>query len=87
MKTRLISPGIYALAVLFLIGIWLVIAPFALSTQPAGANWQVATIDDIAAGGGLIVVSLLGILVSVALSLSAAVRMVNSKRETVTGKE
>lgn len=81
MNNRLISPGIYALAVLFLVGVWLVIAPFVLQTQPTGAAaWQVATIDDIAAGGGLIVVSLLGILVNVALSLSAAVKTVNNQR-------
>ena len=79
MNNRIISPGVYGLVLLFLIGIWLVIAPFATETQPVGAAWQAATINDVAAGGTLIVASLLGVLASTAIALRSAVRekMVN----------
>jgi cytochrome c oxidase assembly factor CtaG len=73
MNKRMLSPGIYGLGLLFLLGIWLVVAPFATQTQPVEGSWQLATINDVAAGGVLILVSLLGGLISVALALREAV--------------
>ena len=73
MNQRMISPGVYGLGLLLLLGIWLVIAPFATQTQPAVGPWQLATINDVVVGVALIVVSLLGGLVSVALALRVAI--------------
>ena len=66
---RLVSPGIFALALTLVGGIWLVVSPFAMQTQPAGGAWVSSTIVAIAAGGVLVVVSLLGAFISIALGL------------------
>ncbi|MDI3317086.1 MAG: hypothetical protein QJR14_05655 [Bacillota bacterium] len=56
-----ISAGFWALLVLFLGGLWLVLSPFALvASQPAGRPWTAATISNVAAGGGLTLVALAG---------------------------
>lgn len=65
--SRSMSLGIIALVLLLLAGVWITIAPFALSIQPAGAHWLHSTIDDVATGGVLIVVSLIGIVLHAAL--------------------
>ncbi|HEX8959713.1 MAG TPA: hypothetical protein VF770_07815 [Solirubrobacterales bacterium] len=70
---RLVSPGIFALALTLVGGIWLVMSPFAMQTQPAGGAWLSSTIVAIAAGGVLVVVSLLGTVISIALGLRSLV--------------
>ncbi len=67
--SRLISPGTYVLALLFVAGVWLAASPFIMQTQPAGATWTPSTLNDVAAGGVLIVVSLGGILTHLGLAL------------------
>ncbi len=67
--SRSISLGIVALVLLMLAGVWIAIAPFVLSIQPAGAHWLHSTIDDVATGGVLIVVSLVGIVLHAALGM------------------
>jgi len=74
MKERLISPAVYVQALFFLIGVWLVIAPFAMGTQPISGSWQDATINDVAVGAVLILLSLLGTLVPLAMALNTAVK-------------
>ena len=74
MKGRLISPVIYVQALFFLVGVWLVIAPFAMGTQPISGSWQDATINDVAVGGVLILLSLLGTLIPLAMALNTAVK-------------
>ncbi len=59
---QLFPPGSYVLLLFFLAGIWLVISPFAMTTQPSGAHWIASTINNVTIGGILIVVSLLSIL-------------------------
>ena len=59
---RLIPPASYVLFLFFLTGIWLVISPFAMTTQPVGAHWIASTINNVTLGAILMVVSLLGIL-------------------------
>jgi len=71
---------------LFLLGIWLVVAPFATQTQPIEGSWQLATIDDIVAGGVLILVSLLGGLISLALALREAVLEKEYQEEPENGE-
>lgn len=77
---RPVSPGVFALLLTFLGGIWLVISPFALQHQPAGAAWTRETINNVAVGGFLTVASLLGIAVYLALTLAEAVRLASLRR-------
>ncbi|MEU7900723.1 hypothetical protein AB0B45_48835 [Nonomuraea sp. NPDC049152] len=48
MKSKL---GVSALALLFLGGLWLVAAPFAVGYQPRGDEWTDATVNDVWVGG------------------------------------
>ncbi|GAA3472710.1 hypothetical protein [Nonomuraea roseola] len=48
MKTKL---GVAALILLFVGGLWLVAAPFAVGYQPRGDEWTDATINDLWIGG------------------------------------
>ncbi len=66
---RPVSPGVFALVLLLLAGAWIGVAPFFLSIQPLGAHWLNSTINDVAVGGFLITVSLLGIVLHVAFGL------------------
>ena len=86
MNQRIITPGVYGLGILLLLGIWLVIAPFATQIQPIEGSWQLATINDVAVGGVLILVSLLGGLISVALSLQMAILAQENKEEPENGE-
>ncbi len=71
---RLISPGIYALVVTLLAGAWLVISPWVTQTQRAGSVWSPGTVNNLATGGILIAVSVLGIALILALTLRDLVR-------------
>ncbi len=79
--SRLISPGIYVLALLFVAGIWLAASPFVMQTQPAGVTWTSSTINDAAAGGVLIVVALGGILIHLGLALRDLVSFAAARTE------
>jgi hypothetical protein len=59
---RLIPPGSYVLFLFFLVGIWLTISPFAMTTQPSGSHWVASTVNNVTIGVIMMVVSLLGIL-------------------------
>jgi hypothetical protein len=59
---RLIPPGSYVLFLFFLTGIWVIISPFVMQTQPTGEHWIASTINNVVLGGILMGVSLLGIL-------------------------
>lgn len=48
MKAKL---GVWALVLLFLGGLWLVAAPFAVGYQPRGAEYADSTINDLWLGG------------------------------------
>ncbi|QYC37789.1 hypothetical protein Nocox_00765 [Nonomuraea coxensis DSM 45129] len=50
MKAKL---GVGALVLLFLAGLWLVAAPFAVGYQPRGAEYADATVNDLWVGAGL----------------------------------
>src|SRR5437763_761846 len=65
---RAISPGIYALLLTFVAGLWIIISPFVLEHQPAGAGWTRETVNNVAAGALLIGVSLLGVFLYLALA-------------------
>ena len=80
--SRLISPGTYVLALLFVAGIWLAASPFVMQTQPAGVAWTSSTTNNVAAGGVLIVVSLGGILIHLGLALRDLVSLAGTRAET-----
>lgn len=71
MKAKL---GVSALVLLFLIGLWLVAAPFAIGYQPAGAAYTDATVNDLWIGGGLAGVSFLALVVYAADALRELTR-------------
>jgi hypothetical protein len=54
--------ALLGLALLTLLGGWLIAAPFALGDQPRGAAWTAATRTDVATGAALAGVALLGLL-------------------------
>ena len=54
------------LVVLFLVGAWLIAAPFALRFQHAGAGWTSATRMDMAVGGVLASAAFTGFFVALA---------------------
>ncbi|UBU13628.1 hypothetical protein [Nonomuraea gerenzanensis] len=66
MKARL---GVAALIVLFLAGLWLVAAPFAIGYQPRGAQYADATVNDLWVGGGLAALSFVALVVYAADAL------------------
>jgi hypothetical protein len=52
------------LLVLFLAGLWLCAAPFALDDQPRTGPWLIGTRNDLITGGILAIVSTLGLLIA-----------------------
>ena len=76
---RLVPPGSLVLFLLFLTGIWLTI--FAMTTQPSGQPWIASTINTVTLGGLLIVVSLLGILSYLILTLRDLMRETQARQE------
>lgn len=68
------SLGVYTLALTSLAGIWIAISPFVMQTQAAGASWSSATVNNVIVGAILIVASLVGILMILALGLNDLVR-------------
>lgn len=75
---RLIPPGSYVLFLFFLVGIWLTISPFAMTTQPSGSHWITSTINSVTVGSTLMVVSLLGILGYMLFALRDLIRETQS---------
>ncbi len=85
MRTRdlmrqIIPPASYVLFLFFLAGIWLAISPFAMTTQPAGAHWIASTINNVAIGAIMIVVSLVGILGYAGFALRDLIRETQAKQ-------
>jgi len=79
---RLISPGCYVLFLFFLVGIWLTISPFAMTTQPSGSHWIASTINNVAIGTIMMVISLLGILGYFLFALRDLIRETEEKQST-----
>ena len=77
---RLIPPASYVLFLFFLTGIWLVMSPFAMTTQPAGAHWIASTINNVTLGAILMVVSLVGILGYAVLAIREVLREAQAKQ-------
>ncbi|MEU7863793.1 hypothetical protein [Nonomuraea sp. NPDC049141] len=61
--------GVSAFVVLFLAGLWLVAAPFAVGYQPRGAAYADATVNDLWVGGALAGVSFVAIVIYAADAL------------------
>ncbi len=80
---RLIPPGSYVLFLFFLTGTWLVISPFAMTTQPSGQHWIASTINNVVIGAVLMVVSLFGILSYMLFVLRDLLRESQTRQEIV----
>jgi hypothetical protein len=78
---RLIPLGSVVLFLLFLTGIWLIMSPFAMTTQPSGQPWIASTINTVTIGAVLMVVSLFGILSYLILALRDLLRETQAKQE------
>ncbi len=78
---RLIPPGSFVLFLFFLVGIWLTISPFAMTTQPSGSHWIAPTINNVSVGAIIMVVSLLGILGYMLFALRDMIREAEAKQE------
>ena len=55
--------GLAGASTVILVGVWLVVAPFAVGYQPDGADWVDATIIGVATGAAVILFGLLALLV------------------------
>lgn len=77
---RLFPPASYVLVLFFLTGIWVVISPFAMTTQPSGIHWIPATINNVVVGSILMVVSLVGVLGYMAFELRDILREAREKQ-------
>lgn len=80
MMRQLIPPASFALFLFFLAGIWLVMSPFVMMTQPAGAHWISSTINNVTLGTIMIVVSLIGILSYAGFALRDILREAQAKQ-------
>jgi len=78
---RLVPPASLVLVLLFLTGIWLVMAPFAMTTQPSGQPWIASTINTVTLGAIVMALSLVGILAYLALALRDLLRETQAKQE------
>ena len=78
---RLIPLGSVVLFLLFLTGIWLIMSPFAMTTQPSGQPWIASTINTVTIGAVLMVVSLFGILSYLILALRDLLREAQAQQE------
>jgi flagellar biosynthesis/type III secretory pathway M-ring protein FliF/YscJ len=77
---RLFPLGSYVLLLFFLTGIWVVISPFAMTTQPSGVHWIPSTINNVVIGAILMVVSLLGVLGYMVFELRDILRETREKQ-------
>lgn len=78
---RLVPLGSWVLFLFFLTGIWLAISPFAMTTQPSGTHWIIPTINNVAIGAIMMVVSLLGILGYMLFALRDLIREAQAKQD------
>lgn len=80
-RLRFISPGTLTLLLTFIAGLWLVVSPFAMNAQATGVGWNTGTINNVAVGGILMGVSLVGICVTLALGLRDLMRATSRPSE------
>jgi hypothetical protein len=78
---RLVPLGSLVLFLFFLTGIWLIMSPFAMTTQPSGQPWIASTINTVTLGAIVIAVSLVGILAYLALALRDLLREAQARQE------
>jgi hypothetical protein len=78
---RLVPPGSLVLFLFFLTGIWLIMSPFAMTTQPSGQPWIASTTNTFTLGGVLLVVSLFGVLSYLLLTLRDLMREAQARQE------
>ena len=72
--------GLAVLVVMFLAGLWLMVAPFLVGYQARGGDWSNGTLNEFAVGGGLAVLALATIVWVVAGTLHELSRRVGATR-------
>ena len=83
---RLIMPGGVALLMTFVVGLWMVISPFVMKAQAAGATWSAATINNVAVGGLLATVALCGFCLTLGLGLRDLIHAAGQRSEQAPGE-
>ena len=83
---RLIGPGVITLALTFIVGLWMVISPFVMKAQDAGATWSTATINNVAVGGLLTTVALCGFCITLGLGLRDLIHAAGQRSEQAPGE-
>lgn len=78
--------GFGVLILMFLGGLWLMVAPFLVGYQSRGGDWSDGTLNEFAVGGGLAVVALVTIVWIIAGTLHELSRSQEAKRVR-TGSE
>jgi hypothetical protein len=67
--SRIFPLALITLAAIVVVGVWLIISPFLLGTQPAGAAWISSTINAVAVGAILVATAIAGIVIRGTLGL------------------
>lgn len=73
--------GLIATFMMLLTAMWLFFAPFILGYQRQGADWVTATRNDVAVGGGLAVVCLVGSGMVLVLNIRELRRAAQTRRD------
>ena len=76
--------GLLTTVIGFFTGIWLFLAPFVVEYQKVGQDWIDATKNDLWAGGALIAISALALILFVAFALRDAAREVERENSART---
>ncbi|MCL4543287.1 MAG: hypothetical protein M1118_01605 [Chloroflexi bacterium] len=78
---RTVSLGIVTLVVTLIAGLWLMYAPFVIGYQQVGADWTLATKNDLVVAILVVGLSLTGFVGYVAMSLQDALRAAKAQAE------
>lgn len=79
--------GVYLLLLMFIGGLWLIVAPFVMKAQAVGAAWSAGTINDVAAGGVLVFASLGGACIILGLALRDLIRAARVRPAQPAGEQ
>jgi hypothetical protein len=74
--------GLIVTVIGFFAGVWLFLAPFIVEYQKVGQDWTDATKNDLWAGGALIAISALTLILFAAFALRDAARAVEQASTT-----
>lgn len=76
---KVVSLGVITLLLTFLGGLWLMYAPFAIGYQAVGADWTLATRNDLVVAILVVGISLVGLTGYLGFALQEAARAVKKE--------